>query len=508
MNQETMTELVILAQAGDTDALEQLLFYIHTPVAHLCRKLLRSEEAAEEEIREILSIAAGKLNTLQDPELFEKWILRITASRCMQMLPQLRWGSQMDEELEAEPDIPARELTPEQTVDAIQTLVDSLPEDPRICILLYCCTGMHSRSIAQITGFSQDAIRANLAKSQELLQQKLEACQQEGTVFTGITSLAEILRAAMYHGEDREAALPLVYGVLGKEIPLPPDPTRWIVRLLTVIFVLLLIVFLGLSGLLIFRVLGSRLEEPVPTTIATEAPTTMPTEVTTLPTETTVPETTEATEAPTVPETTQAEETEPTEETMQPTEASKPTTTSGQTSSNTGNSSNSGGSKPPADAPQTGEDGHTHRYLTTRTNFNCETGGTRRYLCADCDYYYTVELSPSGSHSFIVVPAGPMGSSPTCTKAGTALKACTNCNYSFMTEDPSQPALGHSYTDTVVAPAPGVQGYTQHTCSRCGDSYTDTYVDALPTDPPADNPPVDTPPANDPPADDSGEQET
>ena len=36
----------------------------------------------------------------------------------------------------------------------------------------------------------------------------------------------------------------------------------------------------------------------------------------------------------------------------------------------------------------------------------------------------------------------------------------------------------HSYTDVVTAPTCTAKGYTTHTCS-CGDSYVDTYVDAL-----------------------------
>ena len=40
------------------------------------------------------------------------------------------------------------------------------------------------------------------------------------------------------------------------------------------------------------------------------------------------------------------------------------------------------------------------------------------------------------------------------------------------------PALGHDYEDTVTAPTCEEQGYTTHTCSRCGDTYVDTYVNA------------------------------
>ena len=36
----------------------------------------------------------------------------------------------------------------------------------------------------------------------------------------------------------------------------------------------------------------------------------------------------------------------------------------------------------------------------------------------------------------------------------------------------------HSYKAVVTAPTCTEKGYTTHTCS-CGDSYVDTYVDAL-----------------------------
>ena len=256
MNQETLTEQVVLAQAGDAEALEQLLFYIHTPVSFLCRKLLQDETAAEEEIREILSIAADKLNTLQEPDLFEKWVLRITSARCMQLLPQLRWGSQVEAGPETLADIPERELTPEETADAVQKMMDVLPDDARTCLLLYCCSGMSSRSIAQITGYTQDAVRRNLAKGQTLLQDQLERCQNTGTTFSGITSLEALLHTAMYQNDSTEEAMPVVYAILGKKMPVPPDPGKWVVRILGTVAVILLLVFLGLCGILALKLLN------------------------------------------------------------------------------------------------------------------------------------------------------------------------------------------------------------------------------------------------------------
>lgn len=256
MNQEALSDLVLRSQSGDADAMEQLLLWAHTPVFYLCRKILQNQQAAREQTKTILQIVNKKLTSLTDPALFESWLCRITAARCIQILPQLRWDSTVAADAVANYDFAGKSLNETETVQAVASLVDTLPEDPRVCILLYCCAGMNSRTVAQVGGYTVDTVRTNLSLGQTLLQEALEKLQEQGTEFSGITSLQEILHSAMLHIDDPDAAMPVVYDILGKEMPLPPDPTRWIVRLLTVVFLLLLIVFLGLCGVLVMKFAG------------------------------------------------------------------------------------------------------------------------------------------------------------------------------------------------------------------------------------------------------------
>ncbi len=39
-------------------------------------------------------------------------------------------------------------------------------------------------------------------------------------------------------------------------------------------------------------------------------------------------------------------------------------------------------------------------------------------------------------------------------------------------------ALGHDYQAVVTAPTCDAMGYTTHTCTRCGNSYVDSYTQA------------------------------
>lgn len=62
--------------------------------------------------------------------------------------------------------------------------------------------------------------------------------------------------------------------------------------------------------------------------------------------------------------------------------------------------------------------------------------------------------------------------SPTCTATGTRTYKCS-CGASY-TE--AIPVKGHNYKNQVIAPTLTEKGYTLHTCSACGNSYKDAYV--------------------------------
>lgn len=245
MNQESLAELVIAAQAGDDDALEQLLLWAYTPVSFLCKKLLKDDEIAQTQISEILQIMAHKLHSLQMPNMFEKWTQRLTAARCMQIHQQNRWMEEEQEDLELS--IAGEELDEMQTVDAVQKMVDMLPEKPRICMTLLCCCDMHSADIAKLTGYPVEEVKERMGEAQNFVLEQLQKYQEQGTQFYPITSLTDVLQSGMRHEHPIEA-MKTVYGILGKEIPVPPDPNRGKKNLLIVLIVVLVVLNLGLAG--------------------------------------------------------------------------------------------------------------------------------------------------------------------------------------------------------------------------------------------------------------------
>lgn len=223
MNPETFAQLARRSKAGDRRALTQLLRLAHTPVSFQCRKLLRSEQAAETLTRQILAAVPRQLNSLQDPADFEKWICRITASRCMQALSQMdRESPETSDSSDALPELQVTDLDEAQTALLVQQLVDELPEAPRICLLLYSCANLKLKGIAQLTGFPESAVLEYLNQAQKTVNLQLRKYHKMGVHFTPIPALSSLVRTAMYSSRDPKAAAVMVSGILPKK----PAPVR------------------------------------------------------------------------------------------------------------------------------------------------------------------------------------------------------------------------------------------------------------------------------------------
>ena len=66
---------------------------------------------------------------------------------------------------------------------------------------------------------------------------------------------------------------------------------------------------------------------------------------------------------------------------------------------------------------------------------------------------------------------------PTCEEKGYTVHTCS-CGDSYT--DSEVDALGHDMYEEVIEPGVGYRGYTYHWCYRCGLQYEDNFVDALP----------------------------
>ena len=118
--------------------------------------------------------------------------------------------------------------------------------------------------------------------------------------------------------------------------------------------------------------------------------------------------------------------------------------------------------------------GHNYSYAVSTSPTTTATG-TLTGTCSRCGVTTTItlpKLTTTDYYYSIIQEA-------TCTTNGTGRYTWKTTNYGTFSFDVAIPKTGHSYSDMVTPPTCTEQGYTTHTCSRCGDSYQDSYVDAL-----------------------------
>ena len=95
-----------------------------------------------------------------------------------------------------------------------------------------------------------------------------------------------------------------------------------------------------------------------------------------------------------------------------------------------------------------------HNYEQTTIAAECERPGYIIMTCSSCGDSYVQKTLAELGHDYL---------NGTCTRCG---------------QKEGETPHKHSYKDIVTAPTCTEKGYTTHTCA-CGESYVDTYVDAL-----------------------------
>ena len=115
-----------------------------------------------------------------------------------------------------------------------------------------------------------------------------------------------------------------------------------------------------------------------------------------------------------------------------------------------------------------------HSYTSEVIAPTCTDQGYTKHTCSRCGHSYNDSETDPNGHNF--AGGWVVTKSATCTATGTERRTCLTCGYY---EERPLDATGHSYTSKVTAPTCTTKGYTTHTCSVCGDSYTDSETAAL-----------------------------
>lgn len=167
--------LVLLAQAGDRQALAQLLQSIQEALHAYLARLVNDEHLAEDVLQEVFVLIWRKLRWLRDPELFRPWVYRIASREAFHRLKKERFWSGLlsDPQLEALAQEEPPERVPPEWLDQLASHLPAVSPASRAVLLLHYFQGLTVSEVADVLSLCPGTVKSRLGYGLGTLRQRL-----------------------------------------------------------------------------------------------------------------------------------------------------------------------------------------------------------------------------------------------------------------------------------------------------------------------------------------------
>lgn len=172
--------LVLLAQAGNADALGRLAARWTPRLLTFAARNTGNTEAAKDAVQETWTSALRAIRRLEDPARFPAWIYAIAARKCADVL-RGRYRSRRVADALAK-DTPSEPPAPD--VDAKLDLAEAmrrLPREQAIAIALFYGDDLSVAEIAAITAAPPGTVKSRLSAARQTLRRLMEGENDEQT---------------------------------------------------------------------------------------------------------------------------------------------------------------------------------------------------------------------------------------------------------------------------------------------------------------------------------------
>ncbi|MFQ5595216.1 MAG: RNA polymerase sigma factor [Anaerolineae bacterium] len=171
---------VLQARQGDQQAFARLVEAYQGPVYNLAYRMLGNAGDAEDAAQETFLRAYSHLGSYDLKRKFSSWLLAIASNYCIDQLRRRRinWVSMED----LPPWQPLRARTPDPEESAmqwsdgqhIQAMLDTLPPDYRLAVVLRYWYDYSYQDIAAVTNSTVSAVKSRLHRARRMLAEAME----------------------------------------------------------------------------------------------------------------------------------------------------------------------------------------------------------------------------------------------------------------------------------------------------------------------------------------------
>lgn len=172
---------ILQAQAGDHRAFAKLVDAYKGPVYNLTYRMLGNPADAEDAAQETFLRAYANLKSYDPSRKFSSWLLAIASNYCIDQLRRRRIQWVSVEDLPPWESLRARTPDPEEAAvrrvdnERIAALLERLPPDYRLVVVLRYWYDHSYEEIAEITNTTVSAVKSRLHRARRTLAALLDA---------------------------------------------------------------------------------------------------------------------------------------------------------------------------------------------------------------------------------------------------------------------------------------------------------------------------------------------
>ncbi len=175
----TESEVIRAVREGDHGAFAELVETYQRPVFNLAYRMLGDPSGAEDAAQEAFLRVYRSIAAYDPARPFSTWILSITAHHCIDTLRKKRMkevsldGLPPWRQLASESIDPLQNFERAQQAASIKRLLEALPTEYRLVVVLRYWHDLGYAEIAEITGESQSAIKSRLHRARHRMAEMM-----------------------------------------------------------------------------------------------------------------------------------------------------------------------------------------------------------------------------------------------------------------------------------------------------------------------------------------------
>lgn len=200
------TEAVKRARSGEEAGFKYLYEETYKSKYYLAMKYMQNEEAAKDVLQDAYIKAFDKLDTLENPDKFASWLGVIVANMAKNALQKQNLMLFTDMAADSKEEVfeyqieddntanqPEMAYTQKETSELVHELIDTLPEEQRLSILMFYMEGQSISEIASALDCSENTVKSRLHYGRKNIRFRAEALQKKGYKLYNIAPVPLVL---------------------------------------------------------------------------------------------------------------------------------------------------------------------------------------------------------------------------------------------------------------------------------------------------------------------------